>query len=161
MVLSSDYDQTCNVDEDCEAVLSGDVCPLTCNCGTNCSLDAINVRQHDAYLAALSAAWTPYSPMIPPCGTSNACCQAGRCVARCAPPADAGVGLPIGDASDGPNYTVLCVGDAGPSDAAYDADIPAVPGVSRWCNGPEMCTAFNGGWQCCVSIGPTETCIPP
>jgi hypothetical protein len=102
--------------------------------------------------------------MLPGCDSFTACCRAGRCFAdpECAPddaaPAD---GAAIGDASYDPHYTVLCIADAGPSDAAYDANILAVPGVSRWCNGPETCTAFNGGWQCCASIGPTETCVQP
>jgi hypothetical protein len=69
------------------------------------------------------------------------------------------------DASGGTiDYTVLCVGDAGPVDGGSPADNPAVPGVSRWCNGPEVCTAFNGGWDCCVTMGGSpgfSTCIGP
>ena len=87
-----------------------------------------------------------------------ACCLGGLCSTSdaCQPePEDSGVTQPINDASFMPNYTVLCVEDAGAMDSGV-----AVPGVSRRCNGPEQCLQFNGGWQCCVTnFGPVEMCI--
>ena len=60
------------------------------------------------------------------------------------------------------DVTVLCLADAGPVDggtpAAENGDIP---GVGRWCNGPEVCTPFNGGWQCCVTGPPISVCVAP
>ena len=66
------------------------------------------------------------------------------------------------DAADGaPGDSVLCVGDAGPVDGGSPAENPAVPGVSRWCSGPQLCDYSNGGWECCVTSGPSATCIGP
>ena len=55
-----------------------------------------------------------------------------------------------------PNYTVLCAADAGPQDSGS-----AIPGVSRWCNGPEVCIPFNGGWECCVLMHGISFCVNP
>jgi hypothetical protein len=146
----SEYDQTCNVDQDCTPALSGDVCD-------QCNWAAINVSAQEAYGQALRAALG--GPiMYPICpGNDTTCCRSGRCAigaSVCGVP-DAGTTQPISDASFMPNYTVLCVEDAGAMDSGS-----AVPGESRWCNGPEQCLQFNGGWQCCVTnFGPVAMCV--
>jgi hypothetical protein len=91
-------------------------------------------------------------------GSPPPCCAQGQCtvtdVARRPPRVD--------DASPEPGnlgYTVRCVGDAGPVDTSLDT--PAVSGVSRWSNGPEVCTSFNGGWACCVLTPPPGRHVRP
>jgi hypothetical protein len=159
MVVASDYDQTCSADSDCVGVISGDVCPLTSHCGVSTFLEGINVSQQDVYESALETALAKFTLMEPLCPqTPIACCRGGLCAGtfECVS-GDAGTTQPISDASFMPNYTVLCVEDAGAMDSGS-----AVPGESRWCNGPEQCLQFNGGWQCCVTnFGPVAMCVAP
>jgi len=48
-----------------------------------------------------------------------------------------------------PDFTAFCQTDAGPVDAGPATATGDIRGVGRWCNGPEVCTPFNNGWQCC------------
>lgn len=172
LISESNYDTSCTVDSDCVAtagmnpeyvVQFGNWCVSQCFCGGN----AINRDSAAQYAQDVSR--TPLgSGAIPAleCGCAvslGLCCSAGKCTTgpACASPVEATDAGVVDASSYTPNYTVLCVADAGPSDASSPAQAPAVPGASRWCNGPEMCTPFNGGWECCVARGPLAMCVAP
>jgi hypothetical protein len=127
-----------------------------------------------------------FSPVTCPSDTVAACSQAGGACSRhvapvrecgsagqappgsCAQPDEtcclseldaATVDSPFGTL----DFTVLCLADAGPVDGGTPpADNGDIPGVGRWCNGSEICTSFNGGWQCCI-VGPSpiSMCVAP
>src|SRR6202142_1508105 len=88
-------------------------------------------------------------------GPPGSCAQPDEtCCLSGAPPIGADAGsTATADASSGPgtlDFTVLCLADAGPvGGGAPPAENGDIPGVGRWCNGGEVCTPFNGGWQCC------------
>ena len=151
MVDATDFDQSCTTDTDCRAVVTGYVCG-----GAQCANAGINAKALQTYERAYPPRPPNTSNTVVSCD-DHACCRAGRCAAgtECAP-TDAGA--PMVDASEPPDlhYTVLCGEDTGPSDAGS-----AIPGVSRWCNGLEACTPFNGGWECCLDKGPVQMCIAP
>jgi hypothetical protein len=136
MVLPSDYDQSCTGDSFCVVLPTG-----YCHQDT-CSFGAVNGGEFSAYTAALAAAHITV-PGGPGCVPGRACCVAGRC-AECMD--DAGPG-----SLSSPNFTELCIADAGPRDAGM-----AVSGASRWCAGMQACTPVNGEWECCQNITPTE-----
>jgi hypothetical protein len=160
-ISASNYDSSCTVDSDCVAVTeTDDWCASDCLCGRG----FLNKKSAAQYVQ--EAARTPLgSGAVAPgfCGcplSPPPCCVQGQCtVTGCG-----STPTPVDDASAEPGdlgYTVLCVGDAGPVDAGV-ADTPATPGVSRWCNGPEVCTSFNGGWACCVlNPAPVVICVLP
>jgi hypothetical protein len=111
------------------------------------------------------AAWIGFDP-TEQCGCPESigpCCSEGKCTTGNACFASSAIDAGEVDSSGyTPNYAVLCVGDAGPVDGGSPAETPAIPGVSRWCNGAEVCTTFNGGWACCVLMGPSfATCVGP
>jgi hypothetical protein len=124
----------------------------------------INVRGISAWISSVQFARDislPGSCMELPPPPPPQCCQAGRCVTGCttdgAPPPYAG-GIPL-DASYEIDPTGLCSADAGLLDAGDE-----IPGVTRWCRTPEVCTQTDGGWQCCASVGPTrsiQVCLAP
>jgi hypothetical protein len=152
MVAVTDFDQTCSTDGDCVAVASGNVCSTP-----QCPNSAINASALKAFNQALRAAQEPgLNDQSFSCTPNRPCCRGGRCAAPIAcEPAEASA--PAVDASGDLDYTVLCVADAGIED-----DGSAIPGVSRWCNGPETCTPFNGGWECCVITGAgVSMCVAP
>lgn len=154
MVELSDYDQTCATDSDCVAVRSGYVC------GDPCPNSAINVSGIDSFNVAYQAALPAHAPggLGVVCASTQACCRAGLCAATTAcEPVDAAEtaveASPPGDL----HLTILCVADAGAMDSGTE-----IPGLSRWCNGPEVCTAFNGGWECCTPAqGAFQMCTAP
>lgn len=164
--LASNYDQSCTTDTDCTEVSSGDYCS-TSVC-LNCGGSPISVAGAALFNADISN--TPRgSGAIPPpnCSCPSSipippCCVAGTChVAEACLAAEEADAAPNDASGYTPDYTVLCVGDAGPQDGG-PADAAAVPGVSRWCNGAEECLPFNGGWACCVLMGaPFATCVGP
>jgi hypothetical protein len=86
------------------------------------------------------------------------CCRQGRCVAGsdCLAAPDAAQTMVSGP----PDFTVLCIADAGFLDSG-STDAAAVPGYSRWCNGPEVCQPINGAWECCVTNGVFSMCFAP
>jgi hypothetical protein len=140
VISASDYDQTCTSDTDCVVVSTGDCYGQTCSHG------GINVDAFGAYMKAVAAARITL-PVGPSCLAGPPCCQAGLC-AECL---DAGAPTP-----DDGGDTVLCVKDAGPQDSG-----PAVSGLSLWCSGSQMCTPFNGEWECCEVLGMLRTCYEP
>jgi hypothetical protein len=165
VVLASNYDQSCSADTDCAPVYSGYVCVPNCFCPQS----AINVGalvQFNSDVAALENAAAggsngqTGSGLGCGCNPVKGCCQSGQCVVANGCQATADAGLAMVDASvytPTPDYTVLCVGDAGPTDSGA-----AVPGLSRWCDGPEVCAPFNGGWECCgPTMGTFTPCIAP
>jgi hypothetical protein len=159
-ISASNYDQSCNVDSDCTLVASGDYCSTGCFC----PLSTISVGALSQFNADVSQ--TPIGSGTLPGETCNCpeefvpCCRGGTCQTGSACMSEPDSGLL--DAGNNPlDYTALCVGDAGPSDAGYSSGVAAVPGVSRWCNGPEVCTTFNGGWACCILMGEISTCVSP
>jgi len=125
-----------------------------------------------------------FSPVTCPSDTLAACSEAGgacsRHVAAVRECGSAGQGPPGSCAQpdetcclseldaatvDSPvatlDFTVLCLADAGPVDGGTPpAENGDIPGVGRWCNGPEVCTPFNGGWECCVLLG-VSMCVAP
>ncbi len=153
MVQASDFDQTCSVDSDCKSVLSGFVCFDPCT-----TFGVINSRELSTYeqtvnltiQSSVSAVSGGIQCLLP-----RAYCDAGLCAMSSQEVAS--IPPPVLDASPGDlHVTVLCVEDAGVMDAGA-----AIPGASRWCNGPESCLPFNGGWQCCSNVGAIEMCVPP
>jgi hypothetical protein len=149
------FDETCVSDDDCFTAIIGNIC------AGDCSAVGLNRNEENAF-GQLRAATLPIgSGMDNECGASvpPRCCHQGLCTISFAdcPMVEAGPPQNANDASYNPDYTVLCVEDAG----AIDSGV-AVPGVSRRCNGPEQCLQFNGDWQCCVTnLGPIEMCIAP
>ena len=65
---ASDYDQTCNVDQDCAPVPTGDFCH-------QCVFAAINVTQEGAYSQALAS----LSGMLSCMNEGPTCCRSGHC----------------------------------------------------------------------------------
>lgn len=171
VVSASNYDQSCAVDTDCKPIYSGDYCFDTCMC----PLTAINVQAAGQFYADINTAMDstyyqlghmpgPEGAACPFCPDPGACCRGGHCIGDpfgsvCHAMADAGGDASSSSPVDTPNlnYTVLCVSDAGPTDSGA-----AVPGLSRWCDGPEVCAPFNGGWECCgPTMGTFTPCIAP
>jgi hypothetical protein len=171
IISASNYDTSCTVDSDCvgsvgsQPVLFGNWCVSQCSCGGG----LINKDSADRYAQDVAA--TPLGSgavSAVECGclpSFGPCCSQGKCTAGAACTVSIDAGIADADLVDGPSgsvdYTVLCVGDAGPVDAGSPSDNPAVPGASRWCNGPEVCTPFNGGWACCVQQGVGAFCVNP
>ena len=106
-IQASDYDQTCNVDNDCVGVAEGDFCsPGAGNC-PNATINKGAMAQYQADVAK-TRAYSCYAPGS--CGSGNGpCCVAGKCqiFGQC-------VGLAVDAASD-----------TGVRDAAADTGIDA------------------------------------
>jgi hypothetical protein len=170
-ISESNYDTSCSVDSDCIAAVGANIVQFGNWCVSECFCGGGAINKDSAAQYAQDVERTPLgsgavSPGACGCPASfGPCCLQGQCTfTGCGAtpiPIDASAEV---DASPEPgniDYTVLCVGDAGPVDASL-ADTPAVSGVSRWCNGPEVCTSFNGGWACCtLDVGPVAMCIVP
>jgi hypothetical protein len=162
MLVASNYDQSCAVDTDCAIVGTGNYCEANqCYCGGS-SINANAVPQFQADVAK-----TPVGMGDVPSGNCGCpfegppCCAGGKCQTGGACTSVMGADAAANDASGyTPDYTVLCVEDAGPADGG-PADAPAIPGVSRWCNGAEQCVPFNGGWDCCVLMNGISFCVAP
>jgi hypothetical protein len=165
-ILASNYDQSCTVDTDCVRVAAGDYCGDECLCGGESTINVGALAQFNADVAKTPIGSGAVEGVGADCGCpteiDNApCCQGGQCVVgRCPETVDAAPANDDAPSGNELNYTVLCVADAGPLDAGYPGP-PAIPGVSRWCNGPEVCTPFNGGWECCVFMAPQSMCVAP
>jgi hypothetical protein len=88
VVVPSDYDQSCAVDEDCVIVGQRPKCPVT-DC-SGCSPGAINKSAMARYKTALSQPVVGGDPVIVcscPCETGFALCRSGKCQpAPCGPP---------------------------------------------------------------------------
>ncbi len=88
-------------------------------------------------------------------GWTGPCCSRGHCMTGTDCFANAPVDAGAFDTSDAipegytPDFTAFCQTDAGPVDAGPATATGDIRGVGRWCNGPEVCTPFNNGWQCC------------
>ena len=162
MILASNYDQSCTTDMDCAGISAGNYCaPNQCFCGGS-TISSRALPQFNADVAK-----TPVGSGEIPSGLCGCpvefppCCQAGQCVSGNACATDVVDAAPNDASGYTPDYTVLCVGDAGPADGG-PSNAAAVPGVSRWCNGPEQCLSFNGGWACCVTMSPgVSFCVSP
>ena len=155
--LPSNYDQSCVADTDCAPVSLGPLC--TASPCSFCPNGVIGRNAEADYNQAYNAILANVDPSILHdcnCGGESACCQDGQCKlgSDCAMPEDAGA--QSNDDASYLDYTVLCVEDAGIMDSGS-----AISGASRWCNGPERCMPFNGGWECCATTGPVVTCVPP
>jgi len=165
-ILASNYDQSCTVDTDCVRVAAGDYCGDECLCGGESTINVGALAQFNADVAKTPIGSDAVEGVGADCGCpaeiDNApCCQGGQCVVgMCPETVDAAPANDDAPSGNELNYTVLCVADAGPLDAGYPGP-PAIPGVSRWCNGPEVCTPFNGGWECCVFMAPQSMCVAP
>jgi hypothetical protein len=170
-IAASSYDTSCNVDTDCVSVTEGlavhfgDWCTGECFCGA----DAINRSSAAQYAQDVtrtpvgSGATRPSETCSCPASVGGTCCRAGQCTTggACVSALPLDAGAATNPSSANPGYTVLCVADAGASDAAYDSGVPATSGASRWCNGPEKCTSFNGGWACCTVMAGISMCVNP
>jgi hypothetical protein len=90
VVLASDFDQSCDSDEDCLVVTQGNSCAT--DCGNICPSAAINAAAEASYTLALDslsltgAAGCTCYPLFGPC------CRAGACMIGrlCSPFVDAG-----------------------------------------------------------------------
>lgn len=168
-ILPSDYDTSCTVDSDCVAVqYEPNWCVSECMCGGG-TINRNSATQYEQATAATPLGSGAIAPAECGCTafSGGPCCAQGQCTfgGPCpSPPADGGiVDAALADSPSGSlDFTVLCVGDAGPVDGGSPAEDPAVPGVSRWCNGAEVCTPFNGGWECCILMSAgVSFCLSP
>jgi len=155
VVSASHYDQSCTVDSDCVsstdnfAVIFGN---YWCSSESGCfwergAINRSSMAQYDRDVAMtpFGSGAVPLAPgscqTPPPSSDVGACCVSGQCTS--AP----------GACPSQPN-TVLCVADVGPSVLGYSPEIPAVPGVSQWCEGYGVCMNVDDEWQCCdVVVG--------
>ena len=147
-------------------VFAGDYCGDECICGGDSTINVGALAQFNADVAKTPIGSGAVEGVGADCSWPTEIdyapyCQSGRCVVGdCPETADAAPASDDAPSGNELNYTVLCVADTGPLDAGYPGP-PAIPGVSRWCNGPEVCTPFNGGWECCVFMAPQSMCVAP
>lgn len=74
-ILASDFDQTCEADSDCVAVMVGEICDCIC------TVAAINKSDQSDYQAAIGA--KACGDLCSPCGElPPAACEAKKCVVR-------------------------------------------------------------------------------
>jgi len=129
VVVASDYDQSCVVDEDCVSVGQQPKCPVT-DC-SGCIPGAINKSAMARYMSALSHAVAAVMSDVPgvlchcPCEGGFAICRGGKCeAAACGPPnADT---LPACTQARGICAYVansLCTTKGPPGACAYDDEI--------------------------------------
>jgi hypothetical protein len=157
-IVASKYDQSCAVDTDCRMISAGDYCMAGCLCGGS-AISATAIAQFNADVAKTPLGSGAVQNLNCNCpGEFAPCCRQGQCVAGsdCLAAPDASQTMVSGP----PDFTVLCIADAGFLDSGA-TDAAAVPGHSRWCEGPEVCEPINGTWECCVTIGISSRCVAP
>jgi hypothetical protein len=167
-IQASDYDQSCMVDSDCVftagsfPVTFGDYCEALCLCPSG----AINQRAAAQYVRDVSR--TPFGSgalghVGCNCGlVTGPCCLAGQCSVDCfgVPPCtaapcstdmtDSGI-VDARSSASIPDGSVLCSSQLGLVDSAV-----ANGGALYRCGPSQTCTPLNGGWGCCMSVGPEQ-----
>jgi hypothetical protein len=170
LIQTSTFDHSCNVDSDCVSVAgnlpvaSGNYCASGCMCAD----DAINRSAAAEYITVVSR--TPNATGAVPrvgcfCGaTAGPCCVAGQCSVVCSLPCsrppcstseyDSGPVEAVDAAAElMPDGSVFCSSQIGPFDASAQFGDAAIYS----CGPSEACVPYNGGWGCCMRIGPEQT----
>jgi hypothetical protein len=143
-------------------ISAGDYCVAGCLCGGS-AISATALAQFNADVAKTPLGSGAVQELPCNCPAEFApCCRQGQCVAgsACLAAPDAAPDAPQTMVSGPPDFTVLCIADAGFLDSG-STDAAAVPGYSRWCNGPEVCEPLNGVWECCIANGVSSMCFAP
>ena len=78
-IYAGDFDQSCDVDEDCVIVTEGDYCDRN---SCNCPNAAISVDALEAWESAVAELYTCSSRVMCDCWFPEAWCNDGRCDTR-------------------------------------------------------------------------------
>jgi hypothetical protein len=119
-ISASNYDQSCNVDTDCQQVASGDYCSSTvCLCG-NSTINVGAMAQFYEDVSKTPVGSGAIQSLICPCPAIIPCCRHGMCLGGC------GFNDPLPACSDAGgtcSFGTTCgAGSAGPPDACVYSD---------------------------------------